>query len=412
MDCSTKDKAMTVRNLVPEEAELELGRSPGRRSVLPGSVFPVGWILFGSLMVGALSFCYLIEENEVPVLSLAAWFLVWVLWIPLSYVIFRFVGRCPIDRLNWKGRLPTYFLAGLIIAATLLVVQVNLDRYFHIVDGSSFEGFRLRPFLVHSVVYDVFAFISFSALGHASSYYRRWTERQVRDAKTQAQMAEIQLGFLKAQLQPHFLLNSLNLISGQLYEDVEKADSMIADLGGLLRATLESPDQHEVPLSRELELLELYLDIARTRFGSSLRIEQKIDPKSLDALVPSLLLQPLVENAIRHGMIGPRRVRQIVITITRDSYHLLLTVADDGPGLNGSTNSSPKEGIGLANIRRRLEQLYGPDHRLTLVNRVEGGVVATIQIPFMPAGAQLLLAKREALLDHSHPDRRRRAVSA
>jgi LytS/YehU family sensor histidine kinase len=292
------------------------------------------------------------------------------------------------------------------------VLRVTVDRYLHVVDGSSFEGFRLRPFLVQSVVYDVFAFISFSALGHASSYYRRWTERQVRDAKTQARMAEIQLGFLKAQLQPHFLLNSLNLISGQLYEDVEKADSMIADLGGLLRATLERPDQHEVPLSRELELLELYLDIARTRFGSSLQVEKKIVAKSLDALVPSLLLQPLVENAIRHGMNGRHTVRRIVITTTRDPYSLLLTVADDGPGLDVTRAAHSKEGIGLANIRRRVEQLYGSDHRFTLVNRLEGGVVATIQIPFMPAGAQQLLAKREALLDHSHPDRRRRAASA
>jgi len=249
----------STRLAEPHEMRASLG---GR------SVFPVSWILFGALMVGALSFCYLIEENQVPVLGLAAWFLVWILWIPLSYGISKFVGHCSIDRQNWKARLPTYLLGGLMIVAALLVLRVTVDRYFHVVDGSSFEGFRLRPFLVQSVVYDVFAFISFSALGHASSYYRRLTERQVRDAKTQARMAEIQLGFLKAQQQPHFLLNSLNLISGQLYEDVERADSMIADLGGLLRATLESPDQHEVPLGRELELLELYLDIARTRFGS------------------------------------------------------------------------------------------------------------------------------------------------
>lgn len=384
-----------------------------RRESLSGrSVFPVSWILFGASMVGALSFCYLIEQNRVPVLSLVAWFLVWILWIPSSYAISSFVGRCPIDRQNWKARLPIYFLGGLTTVAVLLVLRVTLDRYFHIIDGSSFEGFRLRPSLVQSVVYDVFAFISFAALGHASSYYRRWTERQIRDAETKARMAEIQLGFLKAQLQPHFLLNSLNLISGQLYEDVERADSMIANLGGLLRATLESPEQHEVPLTRELELLDLYLEIARTRFGSSLQVEKRISTRSRDGLVPSLLLQPLVENAIHHGMIGPRRVRKIVITTSRDPYQLLLSVADDGPGLNETGAPHQKEGIGLANIRRRLEQLYQSDHRFTLVNRPEGGVVATIQIPFRTASAQPTLAIREVLLDHSHLDRRRRAASA
>ena len=385
----------------------EMGSSSGGRSV-----FPVSWILFGALIVGALSFCYLIEENQVPVLSLSSWFMVWLLWIPTSYGISRFVSQCPIDRQTWQARLPIYFLGGVVIVATLLVLRVTLDRYLHIVDGSSFQGFRLRPFLVQSVVYDAFAFLSFSALGHASSYHRQWTERHLHDAKLKAQMAEIQLGFLKAQLQPHFILNSLNLISGQLYEDVERADTMIADLGGLLRATLESPDQHEVSLQRELELLELYLGIARTRFGDNLQVEKRVDPKSLDALVPSLLLQPLVENAIRHGMNGPQAVSRIVITIRRDSYHLLLTVADDGPGLGATRSLHRNGGIGLANTRRRLEQLYGPDHRFTVDNRPEGGVIATIEIPFMPAGAQRLTAKREALIEHSHPDRRRRAAGA
>lgn len=387
---------------------LELNRSWGGRWV-----FPLCWALFGSLMVGALAFCYLIEENQVPILGLTSWFLVWSLWIPLSFGISHFVERRPLDRRDWKGRLPSYFLAGILIVATLLVLRVTTDQYFHVIDGSPFEGFRLRPFLVQSVVYDVFAFISFVALGHASSYYRRWTERQINDAEMKTRMAEIQLGFLKSQLQPHFLLNSLNLISGQLYEDVERADTMIADLGGLLRATLENPEQHEIPLRRELELLELYLDIARTRFGSGLEVERTIDPKSLEALVPSLLLQPLVENAIRHGMNGSQRVSRIAVSAFRDAYHLRVLVADDGPGLTESTGGGhPPKGIGLDNIRRRLEQLYGADHRFSLTNRDGAGVVATIQIPFKPAGAQTVLATREELLDHSYFDRRRRAAGA
>ena len=376
-------------------------------------VFPVSWAVFGALMVGALAFCYLIEENQVPTLGLSSWFLIWLMWIPLSLGISHLARKRPIDRRNWKARLAAYCLAGVIIVATLLVLRVSLDSYFHIVDGSPFEGFRVRPFLVQSVVYDVFAFISFVALGHASSYYRRWTERQIRDAEMNTRMAEIQLGFLKSQLQPHFLLNSLNLISGQLYEDVERADTMIADLGGLLRASLENPNEHEIPLRRELELLELYLNIARTRFGTGLEVEKDIDSRSLDALVPSLMLQPLVENAIRHGMNGSHQVSRIAISAKRDSYHLRLTVADDGPGLNGTSASGrQRKGVGLDNIRRRLQQLYSSDHRFTLVNRIGAGVVATIQIPFKPAGAHAVLATREELLDHSYTDRRRRAAGA
>ena len=364
-------------------------------------------------MVGALAFCYLIEENQVPTLGLTSWFLVWLTWIPLSFGISILARRHPIDRQNWKGRLAAYFVAGAVIVATLLVLRVSTDSYFHIAEGTPSEGFRLRPFLVQSVVYDVFAFISFVALGHASSYYRRWTRRQIHQAEMGTRMAEIQLGFLRSQMQPHFLLNSLNLISGQLYEDVERADTMIADLGGLLRATLENPDQHEIPLRRELELLELYLDIARTRFGSSLEVEKCIDPKSLDALVPSLLLQPLVENAIRHGMNGSNRVSRVTISTSRDAYHLRIVVTDDGPGLAESTVQVRRhKGIGLDNIRSRLEQLYGSDHRFTLTNRDGAGVAATIQIPFKPAGAYADLATREELLDHTYLDRRRRAAGA
>ena len=226
-------------------------------------------------------------------------------------------------------------------------------------------------------------------------------------------MAEIHLGFLKSQLQTHFLLTSLNLISGQLYEVVERADTMISVLGGLLRATLENPKEHEIPLRRELELLDLYLNIARTRFGAGLQVEQRIDARSLDSLVPSLMLQPLVENAIRHGMRASHQVSRIAISATRDAYHLRLTVADDGPGLNGATASDQQHtGVGLDNIQRRLQQLYGSDHRFTLVNRIGAGVVATIQIPFKPAGAQAVLATREELLDYSYIDRRRRAAGA
>lgn len=377
------------------------------------TLFPTLWLVFGILMVGALSFCYMVEENQVPRLGMASWFLIWLLWIPMNFGITNVVAQCPISRPNWRKWIPVYLLGGVALVAAFLVCRVLLDRFFHMLNGSDFLGFRLRAFLIQSVVYDTFAFSGFVALAHASTYHDQLMGRRVKEAELEAQLAGIRLGFLKAQLQPHFLLNSLNLISAQIYEDVERADAMIADLGGLLRATLESPDQHEVPLSEELELLDLYLDIARTRFGARMEVEHEIDRNSLDALVPSLLLQPLVENAIRHGMTHPGRVSRVTISARRDPYQLLLRISDNGPGLIPDNGNGKKgAGIGLSNTRSRLEQMYGDEHRFSITNRPEGGALVTVEIPYRTAGLLPQVQPLEISIHDSHSDRRRRALSA
>lgn len=374
---------------------------------------PAAWLAFGLLMLAALSLCYLVEENQVPRLSLAAWFLIWMLWIPIQGLVSRVVERHPIDRPSWRRSVPLYLLSSVFLLAGLLILRVLLDQLFNLLNGSEFQGFRPRAFLIQSVVYDAFAGCGFVALAHASIYSRQLNGRQIREAKLQARLAEIQLGFLRAQLQPHFLLNSLNLISAQIYDDVERADAMISDLGALLRATLESSEQQEIALAEELQLLDLYLDIARTRFEDSLSVESHVDPKTLDALVPSLLLQPLVENAIRHGMSTGRRPTLVRIAVHRDPYSVLITVADNGPGFpQPFAPGDETAGIGLANTRQRLEQLYAEDHRLSITNLPEGGARIEIELPYRTAGSLLHLRNMEDGSDDSHLDRRRRAASA
>ena len=215
---------------------------------------------------------------------------------------------------------------------------------------------------------------------HAINYYRRLQERELRASQLEAQLAQSQLQVLKMQLHPHFIFNTLNAISALIHESPDEADEMVSRLGDLLRLTLETAGLHEVPFKDELEFLKRYLDIEQTRFQDRLKVVMTIEPETLDALVPSLILQPLVENSVRHGIAPRPEGGCIKIKAWRESSLLRLEVEDDGPGVN--SNTPLKEGIGLTNTRARVRNLYGDGHGLTLHNAVGGGLVVSLSIPF------------------------------
>jgi len=186
------------------------------------------------------------------------------------------------------------------------------------------------------------------------------------------------------QLQPHFLFNTMNSISALVREEPDKAERMIANLGSLLRRTLDHGDLQEVALRDELATLELYLDIERARFAERLCIRTDIDPATLDALVPNMVLQPLVENAIRHG-VGTRIAGgAVTIESRRHGEMLSIRVSDDGPGLVGSGIGSER-GIGLDNTRARLARLHGERQSVELSNAIEGGLAVTLHLPLSNA---------------------------
>jgi LytS/YehU family sensor histidine kinase len=188
------------------------------------------------------------------------------------------------------------------------------------------------------------------------------------------------------QLHPHFLFNTLNTISALIHESPEEADEMISQLGDLLRVTLETVHVHEVPLTQELDFLKHYLAIEQTRFQDRLRVTMSIEPVTLDAMVPNLILQPLVENSIRHGIALRPEARSIEIKSWQDNGTLRLRVADDGPGLS-SDKLLLKEGVGLTTTRQRLSSLYGTKHDFSLRNSPRGGLVVELTIPFKAAEA-------------------------
>jgi two-component system LytT family sensor kinase len=212
-------------------------------------------------------------------------------------------------------------------------------------------------------------------------HYRRARKNELAAAELQAKLAEAQLQNLRLQLHPHFLFNTLNTISSVMYEDVERADAMLTRLCDLLRRALRPADSQEVSLNEELMLLELYVDLMRARFGDDLTVAYDVDAGARDAFLPQLILQPLVENSIRHGGNPVTSRVDITISARRDNGHLLLEVSDRGPGLRETTT----KGIGLSNTAGRLESLYGEAHSFVLDNRDGGGFRATLRVPFHTA---------------------------
>jgi two-component system LytT family sensor kinase len=226
------------------------------------------------------------------------------------------------------------------------------------------------------------------AIQFAFGWYRRYEERkqealrlELRSSQLESQLVQANLNALKMQIQPHFLFNTLNAIMVLVRQQKgREAEEMLSRLSDLLRCVLDDVNAHEVPLRRELEYLQLYLAIEQVRFRDRLKVEVAWDPEVLDAAVPHMILQPLVENAIRHGIGRSSTAGKVRISAHRANGMLEMKVEDDGPGLvAGSKEQS--HGIGLANTRARLNELYGDAAYLSIEDREQGGVVATVALP-------------------------------
>ncbi len=268
------------------------------------------------------------------------------------------------------------------VAATVaILVRVYAGRPNPMPAGRMFGIFLLGNAHTNVLTYAVLVGAS-----HVYLYYARYRERELRASQLEAQLAQSQLQVLKMQLHPHFLFNTLHSISALMHEDVEAADRMMARLSDLLRMTLERAGSQEVPLREELDFLNLYLEIQQTRFGERLAVDRDIAAEALDARVPNLILQPLVENAIRHGISSRASGGRIAIRAVREGSVVRLEVEDDGPGMDPAHLAVNSQGLGLANTRARLEQLYGKAQRLDLENASSGGLRVRLVIPFRPAG--------------------------
>ena len=218
---------------------------------------------------------------------------------------------------------------------------------------------------------------------YAFDDYAKYRDRELRASQLATRLTQAQLQALKSQLNPHFLFNALNTISSLMYTDTAAADAMMTRLSELLRLTLDNEGAQEVTLKEEMDLLERYIDIERIRFEERLRVRVDVEPSALEARLPNFSLQPLVENAIRHGIAVRPEGGSLEISAARSDGMLEITLRDDGPGL---TEKGPRrEGIGVANTRARLAQMYGSQHRFEMMNAPGGGLLVTIAVPFHTA---------------------------
>ena len=314
-----------------------------------------------------------VQWNRLLPLRLADWYTC-ALFTPLLFWLAR---RFPVERGAWVRNALAHFVLISVMVVAKFALYVEVARWIRPSDTWRLDLFVAQGFAAESI-----AFWSLAGIVHAIEYHRRLRERELRAARLEAELASARLDALTAQLQPHFLFNTLHGVSTLMRRDVDAADDMLTHLGDLLHRTLRRGDRHEIALAEELEILGHYLEIMRIRFQDRLQIDLDVAPGTSEALVPPLVLQPLVENAIQHGISRRPGAGRISIVVGPVILPVLeITVRDDGEGLNGDT----REGIGLTNTRRRLRQLYGDDQALDLLPAEGGGSMAVLRMPFHTA---------------------------
>jgi signal transduction histidine kinase len=304
--------------------------------------------------------------------------LLWYGWMLVGLLVFAATRRYPLVGPGWPRRAAAYLAAGcLCVLAKLLLDWPLVGAFFspgkglrplgeHLADGLRYYGFRY--YLIYWGLVGV---------GHALNYSLQLAERERRAAQLESKLAAAQLQLLQLQLNPHFLLNTLNAISALIYQDVEVADRMVAQLGDLLRLLLDRFGTQEVTLEEELEFIGKYLEIEQERFGARLRVREEVEAGLLRARVPPLTLQPLVENALKHGIGPAKSAGRITLRARRERGRLRLEVEDDGAGLA----PDHRPGVGLSNTHARLRRLYPGEHRFELRDGAAGGTLAVLELP-------------------------------
>jgi len=310
--------------------------------------------------------------------ALGDWYVFAALSIPVVWLARRFDFESGHRRRSLAVHLP----GSLLFSLAYMVLRAGIGRWQS--EASFAEAFQ--PLLVKTWHFNLLIYWVIVAVSFAFNYYRKYRERELRAVELEKRLAQAKLQALQMQLNPHFLFNTLHSISSLMHQDTEAADRMIVRLSDLLRAALESSDTQEVTLREELDILERYLGIEQIRFGNRLTVKMDIAPGTLDARVPNFILQPLVENAICHGIEPHAKPGRIELRARCAAGVLTLEVCDNGAGLR--PDEPAEEGVGLSNTRARLRTRYGEAHGFELRTAPGGGLLVRLSIPFRLADPQ------------------------
>jgi two-component system LytT family sensor kinase len=330
-----------------------------QRRWLKGLLFVVFWTAIGlsfafQFYISSAKAGLAVTGKQAVGYALGDWYAFALLSIPVIWLAGRFSFESGTRALSWMVHLP----ASVAFSGAYMVVRAWIGTW----QSDASFGQAFQPLLVKTWHFNLLIYWVIVAVSFAFSYYRKFRERELRTAELEKSLAQARLKALQMQLNPHFLFNSLHSISALMHQDTEAAERMIARLSDLLRAALQGSDAQEVSLRNELEFLQLYIEIEKIRFGSRLNVKLDVASDTLEARVPNLILQPLLENAIRHGIEPHAKPGLIELAARRADGVLTLEVSDNGEGVGPP--ASIQDGVGLSNTRARLRTLYGEAHRL------------------------------------------------
>lgn len=351
-------------------------------------IFFGGWILIAFIFSGLLYFStsQATPDNPLEWKNVFLWQSIIYGWAILSPAIMVFAKRFRFGQQNWWRVLPAHLAAAavfLLIHTAIFVIFYNFVDPVRVSEGGSFFSNTWRLFLRNWTI-DLPTYCFLLSSIYVVDFYRRFQAEQLTSSELKAALANSQLQALKMQLHPHFLFNTLNSISALMHDDVRAADQMVARLGDFLRMTLDNSGDREVSLKQEMDFVNSYLEIETVRFQDRLVVRKNIKPDTLPALVPNLILQPIIENAIKHGISRQTGEGFLIISALQAGDKLHIRIEDSGPGLqpHNGNGDGKTGGIGLANTRARLTHLYGDDHRFEIKNAAPHGLIVTMEIPF------------------------------
>lgn len=306
----------------------------------------------------------------------------WLLYGALTPLVFLLAHRFPLRRGQLARNIPIHFVAALFLCVAWAGAGLLFRALLELEPMAPTPSQAILGWALTTLPFGVAVYFAVLGIEHATFYFAEAREREMHAARLSSQLAEARLGALRSQLNPHFLFNSLNAITVLVRDqDTSSASRMLEQLGDVLRQALQTDPAHEIPLGEEVGFLERYLAIEQVRFSDRLRASFQIDPTVSQAAVPSFVLQPLVENALVHGIAKRTEGGALVISAHREGADLVLEIRNDGPPVAPSQPGA-RPGLGVANTRERLATMYGDQGRLTLENSPSGGVLATVRLPY------------------------------